>query len=218
MELFLEVFNSVQVNGTTWNFNAANTYTVSGALGTTIGNGAAGVGTLNVLSTGSLGATAVTIQGAGATLGLFNTAALTNITGLTIAGGSLRLNSDNNNDSFAVGGTGTVFTGSATINVDRAGTSATNNTLNLGGPVKIGAFTVSVTGSNGYNLGIGAVTLSSIVNSTTTLNPTTANLSVASVTSLAPATIVDGLGLGGTTTGNSVTGIISNGTAGVQLL
>jgi fibronectin-binding autotransporter adhesin len=94
-----------------------------------------------------------------------------------------------------------------TINVDRAaGGTGTNQTLTLGGTMT-GATTVNATGANGYRLGLETVSIFSGTGRVLTLNPTTANMTVATITPPASNTVV----LGGTSLDNIVTGAINAG-------
>ena len=89
--------------------------------------------------------------------------------------------------------------GTTTINVDH-NTTNTGSTFSLG-TLGIGANTLNITGADSYALSIGATTLTGAA----TFNPTTANLSIASVTGTN-----QNLTLGGTSTGNTV-GAITTG-------
>lgn len=101
-----------------------------------------------------------------------------------------------------------------TINVDRqAAGGGTNKTLALGNAA-VGANAVfNVTGSNGYKLSIGQFTMGGAASpSVVVLNPTSANLILASVGSSTGNTANPTLRLDGTSTGNVITGVISNNT------
>ena len=100
------------------------------------------------------------------------------------------------------------------IDVDRLGASASNNTLTAAASLlPIGnAVTVNVTGANGYSLALG--TFRSVTGSATnlTLNPTTANLSIGGYHNWYNPAKADSstLTLSGTTTGNTVSGVIAD--------
>lgn len=98
-----------------------------------------------------------------------------------------------------------------TIDVNNNG-SGSDGTVHLSGVGSYGNGTLNVTGGNGYNLSIAGFTNIAGVAGTTLLNPTTANLTLGSYSS--GTNFAKVLQLGGTSTGNSVTGVISNGTAG----
>lgn len=112
------------------------------------------------------------------------------------------------NMPVAMGGNSGVTT---TIDVNNNG-SGSNGLIHLG---VIGGYangTLNVTGGNGYNLSIAGFLNGAGAAGTATLNPTTANLTLGSYTSTSANAKV--LRLDGTSTGNSITGIISDGTAG----
>jgi fibronectin-binding autotransporter adhesin len=83
----------------------------------------------------------------------------------------------------------------SSIDVGSAGTVLTL------GACSLGAYTLNVTGGAGSSLGLGATALTGAA----TLSPTTANLTVASFSGARNLT------LGGTATGNAVTGVIGTG-------
>src|SRR4029077_17683498 len=96
----------------------------------------------------------------------------------------------------------TTIGGNTTIDVNRL-TTGSGQQLSLGA-TSIGAFTLNITGGNTYSLGLGATTLTGAA----TFNPTTANVSIASITGTN-----QNLTLGGTSTGNTIGAItIGSGT------
>ena len=115
-----------------------------------------------------------------------------------------------------------------TIFVGNNGGAATGSTAQIGtftwntaAAAGVTTYTLNATGANGYRLATGAMTLPNLSNRTvggiftTVLNPTTASLTVASVTMAAGNAVSGGipvLELGGSsgTTSNFVTGIISD--------
>jgi autotransporter-associated beta strand protein len=151
--------------------SGANSYS-----GTTTVN----AGSLRVTSTSGLGTSAIAL---GSAIGILD----------------LRNNGAGNNGTISYGNNISSVTSGATINVQNNGAN-TGNTITLG-TLAIGAATLYVTGANGYNLSLGAVTLSGAA----TFGPTTANLAVTSVTG------AQNLTLHGTSTGNTI-GAITTGT------
>jgi len=148
--------------------------------------------------------------GAGGVLRLNNTGAIPTGVNCDIqSGGILQLRSDTDNDLFT--GSYKSAISQATINVDRKTSGGSNNTLNIGSMTLPNGGTLNVTGGNGYNLGINALTVGNGYAATVTLNPTTANLTIGTMT--APYNS-GGAGqtvsLGGTTTGNVIAGVISD--------
>lgn len=106
-----------------------------------------------------------------------------------------------------------------TIDVNREGGTGTGKTLRLGtASVGSGVGTnavLNVTGGNGYSLSIGNMTIGGGNNTGgLTFNPTTANVTLANVTSSGGVALsaTKTLDLGGTTSGNAVTGVISDQT------
>ena len=163
------------------------------------------------------GGTAIT----GGTLTAGNTAAL-GATGAAVSlavGTTLDLATDTSVNAYNV--TIGNLVGSATIASNKAtsGTAGITHTL---GTLSIGAGTGTtlniVAGGNVTGgspaIAFGATTLTQTAGASSTFNPTTANVTLASVTTLATATHTNILVLDGTSTGNSVAGTIDNGVAG----
>jgi len=115
--------------------------------------------------------------------------------GLTLAGGTFQY----------TGGTlsinrGCTVIGNSTIDVNSPGT-----TLTLGAcAASDSPGTLTVTGGSGSSLAVGAVTIIEGVN--LTLNPTTASMTVASAVGYSTYPLTSYLTLGGTSTGNVITG------------
>ena len=162
-----------------------------------------GAGTLNLLAentfTGpvAIGAgtlTIATIDNAGApsALGQYPDAG---IGGLTLAGGTLRYTGGNANVNR-----GFTFTGSSTIDINNPGSS-----LTLANVETAGSGTLTATGGAGSSLGLGHIRM---VQNTITLNPTITTMSVASVEAYSSSPFKPSLTLGGSSTGNVVTGNI----------
>ncbi|CAN5464238.1 hypothetical protein BH09VER1_BH09VER1_25750 [soil metagenome] len=102
-----------------------------------------------------------------------------------------------------------------TIDVDRQGGTGTGKTIALGnGAIGSGSGTntiFNITGGNGYNLQLGTVTIGGgNTNGGLSLNPTTANVTLTNVTNSGSTGSTKTLDLSGTSTGNRVTGVISN--------
>ncbi len=154
-----------------------------------LSNAASSYNGVTTVTAGTLRFSSIANAGSNSSLGNFATAGAT---GISLGGGTLQY----------VGASGVsvdrgvTLTATSTIDVNPAAT-----TLTLGAS-SMAASTLNVTGgSNGSSLGLGATALTGAV----TLNPTGADLIVASVSSVA----AQNLTLGGTTTGNSVTGAIA---------
>ena len=125
-------------------------------------------------------------------------------------GGTLQLRSDSAvtfagaNNFGGLGGNAVVA-----IDVNQLTAAGTNNALTLApGGFNVSTTTINVTGGNGYSLRLPAIT--SVGANTSTFNGDSAPISIGTYT--ASITGAHVLGLGGSNTGNVVTGIISNGT------
>ncbi len=141
----------------------------------------------------------------------------TNSNMLNLANNStLQLRSDNTVTFGGTSGIGGLNNVTVTIDVNRVGTSATNQVLSLMpfGSAFASAVTVNVTGGNGYSLALGAWGNVLAPASTLTFNPTTASVSVGGFTANATSTAANTLVLGGTAAGNSFTGAITDSAAG----
>ena len=126
--------------------------------------------------------------------------------GVTLYGGTLNLNTATSVNAYNV-----TVNNNATIN-SGSGASQTLGTLN------IGAATLSTTTTSSTPLiNFGATTLSAAGGGTSIFNPTTAGLTVTSVTGTATTGLVDNLSLNGTNANNLISGGISNGAAGGQV-
>ncbi len=200
--------------------NGNNSYTGV----TTVGSGSttlSGGGTL-VLS-GTNTATGNTLVGNGATLQLRSAGALGN-TGVANSqlqlfnGSTLQLRGDVSTTYSGTNGIGGLNNATVGIDVNQA-TSGTNNvlTISAGAPTSIGnAVTINVTGGNGYTLATGTIQNIIVANATLTLNPTTGNMALGGFQNqfAAANTNTASLVLSGTSSGNSVTGVIANQGAG----
>ena len=138
---------------------------------------------------------------------------------LALNGGTLQLRSDTGgifaSASTTIGGTNST----TTIDVGNLATG-TNNVLQLGALSQATASTrtINFTGANGYSVQIASLALAPGTGATTTLNPTTANLSITgNVTngmSGFGTSNFDTLALSGSATGNSIGGVISDASGG----
>jgi len=108
---------------------------------------------------------------------------------VALNGGTLQLR---NNAATAFTTASTTIGGNTTIDVDRL--SSGSNLQHSLGATSIGAFTLNITGANGYSLALGATTLTGAA----TFNPTSANVAVASVTAVDQNLTLDGTSLGST--------------------
>ncbi len=127
---------------------------------------------------------------------------------LQLYGGTLQLRSDTSATFMSAG----TSIGTATIDVNRIGTTATGVALSLG-PLSLSG-QLSLTGGNGYSLQVNTLTMSSTYSTGGYLRPTTANLFISSVTSLAPSGKHSRLYLQGSATGSTISGVIDDGSAG----
>ncbi|MFA4944194.1 MAG: autotransporter-associated beta strand repeat-containing protein [Lentisphaeria bacterium] len=237
----LTLSGSLIVNGSGASFNITNngTLTISGAIsGATGGFSVGGTGTTVISGANTFGdsthgmtinngaatvrVTDSTVYGAGnqtiTTNGLGNSSNIVTF-GANTGSSILQLRANGQNDSSSqtlTYGNNLVISGASgvngTIDVDRESGTGTNKTLALGN-VTTGANggTLHVTGANGYSLAVGAVTIGGN-SKTAKFNPTTANLTIASVTNTSAGTGANRLLLDGTSTGSKVTGVISDGT------
>lgn len=186
-------------------------------------NSYTGVGTVAGGVTGSTIVGGGTLQVNQATNGLGNSTASNAI---NLNGGTLSLRNDGagNNGTITVGSAANpsgynvqLTTSNSTINVANL-TANTGNTIALGPLTQATASvrTLNVTGANGYSLTLPSLGLSPGTGNNTTLNPTTASITIAgNVTN--PMTgfgngNFDTLTLSGTSTGNRIQGVISDAT------
>ncbi|MBE7157746.1 MAG: S-layer family protein, partial [Rhodospirillales bacterium] len=199
--------------------NGGGDVTLGGSIsGTGFGLTTGGTGTLTLGGANSY--TGTTTYGSNNTrLALTNAAALgNNTTGSSITfgattGTTLEIDVDGGiSKTNLTLGSNTGFNTTIILNRATAG-AAYNQTF---GTANLGGGTVNVQGggnvtSGTQSLTLSGVTLSSGSTQTTTFNPTTATVSIGTVSGLTNNQ-AHTLGLGGTSAGNTVTGIISNGT------
>ena len=181
----------VKQNSSTWTLRGQNTYT---------GATTFKAGTLVFSGDGTL-PTGSTIQPQGGAISLLNDGAGSNQTITTNQANPWN------------------FTGNAssTINVANNGGSNVNNTISLGAFTVTGAYanTINFTGSNGYLVKIASLALPLTNGNATTLVPTTTSVTIAgNVTNQDNGTgsSYDTLVLDGTSAGNLIQGVISDGT------
>lgn len=197
-----------------------NTYTGV----TTIGSGSAtagGGGTL-VLSGTNTAATGNINVGNGATLELrsVNAAGTLGVGAASrialFSGSNLALRSDSTATFSGTNGIAGLNNATVGIDVNQLTGAGTNQILTISpGVTPVGnTVTFNITGGNGYSLALG--TLQNITGAATniTLNPTTANVSLGAYNAMNNGANNSTLTLGGTTTGNVVTGVIANQAAG----
>ena len=136
---------------------------------------------------------------------------------LKLNGGTLDLATDATITSY-----NTTVGGTTTIQSDKASSASPGITHTLG-TLSIGANTLNIVAGPNVSGGtpavaFGATTLTSTAAAVTILNPTTANLSLTTVTGPSVATaITDTLDLSGTSTTNTISSTISNGTTGTAV-
>ena len=120
-------------------------------------------------------------------------------------------------------GSGTISTIASNVKTGSVGINHTLGTLGIGGSATAGLTRLNIVAGGAVLSGtpsitLGAVTLSSGAASViSTFNPTTASLTVGSVTTSGASTGTKVLNLDGTSTGNFVTGAIINGTSSVAV-
>ena len=182
---------------------AINTVIEQNSLG--LGLHKSGAGTLNLLGentftgpvaigAGTLSIATIDNAGAPSALGQYLDAGPG---GLILAGGTLRY----------TGGSTTVnrgftFTGNSPIDINNAGSSLTLADVETAGPG-----TLTVTGGAGSSLGLGNIKI--VQSNNLTLNPTNVTMNVASVEGYSNYPLNATITLGGSSTGNVVTGSIS---------
>ncbi len=180
--------------------NATANVTLAGNIGVSGGSGFAltksGFGSLTVRG----------IVGTGAAVG--------------VSGGSLSFNNDGagNNGTIAHGGSVNIGASGTTVNVGNGGASTGNtvafNTLTMPGTT---ATTTTFTGTDGYNISFATLVMNNSTGQTTTLSPTTTNLTIGNVINPMSGFSTgnfDTVLMDGTSTGNAITGNISDAVGG----
>ncbi|CAN5340638.1 hypothetical protein BH09VER1_BH09VER1_27440 [soil metagenome] len=217
-------------------FNRSDAFTVSNVIAGTGRVGIAGTGT--TIFTGSNTYSSFTVLSNGATLqGSVATKYLGNQTVTSVFGtnGVVALPSGTSSIQLRANGQddGTIQTltfnyqlqaangGTLNIDVNREASSTgsnkiisltTANSLNFGLPAS-GTSVINLTGGNGYSLAAPTITMGNASSGSYLLNPTTANFLVTNATSSGVGTKT--LIFGGTSSGNVVSGTISNGSGTV---
>jgi autotransporter-associated beta strand protein len=183
-----------------------NTYTgATTVTGGTLVIGAGSSSTLEIALSGGTGTTLI-VNSASAT----GTGAIRTLTGVTTPSLQFRIDGGGIiNLPNALGGNSNIVN---SIHVDNNG-SGTNGVIQLNGTGSaIGTSTYNITGGNGYSLYIASLTSSAGSAGNITFNPTTANVELGNLSSSSNNTKT--LVLGGTSSGNAVSGVIANGTSG----
>lgn len=139
---------------------------------------------------------------------------------ITLNGGVLQLlNNGSGNGGVINYGTNNISTNTGnttTIHVGNNGANTKNViSLNPSGQYNLGNSTLNVTGANGYSLEITSLRAGAGQSGTAILNPTTANLILGTVANI---NVSHTLQFGGTSSGNRVTGTISNGVGTLTVL
>jgi fibronectin-binding autotransporter adhesin len=186
---------SVTENGGTATLAGNNTYTGNttvGTAGTLILSGANNNGptatTIVNPSTGGAGVLQLQANAGNTTAGV-STALGTASGKLTLNPGStLQLRGNTNGTTFS-GGDGLGGLGNAAITIDVNGAGAGNILLNFATTTgfQTAATQINVTGASNYTLGLGPLSMVNFMANSLTLNPTTANVSVASIGLGSPA-------------------------------
>ncbi len=106
-----------------------------------------------------------------------------------------------------------------TINVDRESGTGTNKTIAFFNSNMANGAVLTVTGANGYSLGLGTLSVGTgIVAGNATISPTTANLTIGNINNAGTTGFAHTLILDGTSSGNTITGIIANSATGGGVL
>jgi hypothetical protein len=194
---------------TTTSFTGTGTTTVSGNIGNTTGAVKIADTTGTTIFSGTNSYTGATTLTSG-TLRLVGAGALSTGSALSLATGTtLQLRADANT-TFTPTGITAASSATLTFDVNDVTAGTQNNTLTLGAPLVFSGqantiATINVTGGNGYTLALGAI--SGVGNGQNFyLNPTTANVTVASVTFTGNSASLDFTGTGNTTVTGTLAG------------
>jgi len=194
--------------GATLNATALNAITGAASLALGNGNTSTGAAVLSQANnfTGGISLSNHSLN----VLTLADPNAVASSSGISITAGTLNLYSNATNN-FTIASLSTVG-GTPTINVDDLDGTTTNRTLTITGPLTPRSNgSVTVAGGHGYKLNLNSVTLNNVAGEPSTFNPTNVSMSIGNAT-IVTATVANTLTLGGGTTDNAVTGVISNGT------
>ncbi len=202
--------NLLKIGGNTLTLNGTNTYTGTTTIqgGTVIANGSSTTSQINI--NGGTNTTLQVTNPAGA-----GTGSISLSTGVTTPSLLFRLDGGGNISlpNSLIGNSGIT----TNIDVNNNGTG-TNGVVQLNGipATGIGNVTLNVTGGNGYSLYLAALRPSGGGAGTTLLNPTTAMLSIGTISPV-QNTAAYNVQFDGTATGNTVTGPIINGSGTVSV-
>ena len=119
---------------------------------------------------------------------------------LNSKGGNLLVNSSSTN---------------STVNVDRESGTGTNKTIAFFNSTMANGAVLTVTGANGYSLGLGTLSAGTgAATGSVTISPTTANVTIGNINNAGTTGFAHTLILDGTSSGSTITGIIANSTTG----
>ena len=196
--------NLLKIGANTLTLNSNNTYTGTTTIqgGTVVANGSSTTSQININ-----GGTNTTLQVTNPSA--TGTGSINIATGVTTPSLLFRLDGGGNISlpNSLIGNSGIT----TNIDVNNNGTG-TNGVVQLNGlpTTGIGNVNLNVTGGNGYSLHIASIFSSGGANGTTLINPTTANVSFGNISSITN-NFAYNWQFDGTTTGNAVTGAITNG-------
>lgn len=201
--------NFLKVGANTLTLNGNNTYTGTTTIqgGTVFANGSSTTSQINI--NGGTNTTLVVTDPGATGLGSINIA-----TGVTTPSLLFRLDGGG---TIALPNTLIGNSGITTnIDVNNNGTG-TNGVVQLNGTATsgIGNVTLNITGGNGYSLHLATLRSTAGAAGTTVVNPTTANVTLGTITS--GTALAYNWQLDGTSTGNAVTGAITNGSGGISV-
>ena len=107
----------------------------------------------------------------------------------------------------------------STINVDRESGTGTNKTIAFFNSNIANGSVLGVTGANGYSLGLGTLSVGTGgAAGNITISPTTANVTIGNVNNAGTTGFAHTLVLDGTSSGNTITGVMANSATGGGVL
>jgi len=199
--------------------NFVNNYTVSAAIG---GSGpVVKNGTGMLILSGANTYTNTTTHNSG-TLRFLGGSALPAATAINLGPGTLQILNDGvgSGGSISLLGNTITLSGAYTTDIINVGNNGSGNTGNIvafgglfnGTPLNSLTSTINFTAANGYLMSFGILGLPGNTGATTTLNPTTTSVIIGNVTNQNTSFggHYDTLTLGGTSTGNMITGVIAD--------